>query len=75
MNDENYTYHGVYDHFRKWTKDGSWAKIWSYLLDKYRNFLDMSHIDLDAIHTIAKKGGEQVAYQGHKKAKTSNLLF
>ena len=35
----------------------------------------MSHIDLDGSHTIAKKGGEEIAYQGRKKAKTSNLLF
>jgi hypothetical protein len=36
--------------------------------------LDLSEINLDGTHTIAKKGGESVAYQGRKKAKTSNLL-
>jgi hypothetical protein len=36
--------------------------------------LDLSEINLDGSHTIAKKGGESVAYQGRKKAKTSNLL-
>ena len=35
----------------------------------------MSHIDLDGSHTIAKKGDEEIAYQGRKKAKISNLLF
>ena len=36
--------------------------------------MDLSEINLDGSHTIAKKGGESVAYQGRKKAKTSNIL-
>jgi hypothetical protein len=31
-------------------------------------------LNLDGSHAIAKKGGESVAYQGRKKAKTSNIL-
>jgi hypothetical protein len=29
---------------------------------------------VDGSHAVAKKGGEAVAYQGRKKAKTSNIL-
>jgi transposase len=36
--------------------------------------LDLSEVNLDGSHTIAKKGGESVVYQGRKKAKTCNLL-
>ncbi len=36
--------------------------------------MNLSEINLDGTHTIAKKGGEGVAYQGRKKAKTSNIL-
>ena len=36
--------------------------------------LDLSQLNLDGMHTLAKKGGEQVAYQERKKAKTSNIL-
>jgi hypothetical protein len=36
--------------------------------------IDMHHLNLDGSHAIAKKGGEAVAYQGRKKAKTSNVL-
>jgi hypothetical protein len=36
--------------------------------------LDTHHLNLDGSHAIAKKGGEEVAYQGRKKAKTSNVL-
>jgi transposase len=36
--------------------------------------LDLSELNLDGSHAIAKKGGESVAYQGRKRAKTSNIL-
>ena len=32
-------------------------------------------MQLDGSHTLSKRGGENVAYQGRKKAKTSNMLF
>jgi len=36
--------------------------------------LDLSQLTLDGSHALAKKGGESVAYQGRKRAKTSNIL-
>ena len=36
--------------------------------------LDLSETNLDGSHAQAKKGGESVAYQRRKKAKTSNIL-
>jgi len=36
--------------------------------------LDFSELNLDGSHVIAKKGGESVAYQPRKRAKTSNIL-
>ena len=36
--------------------------------------LNLSELNLDGSHTLAQKGGEAVAYQGRKKAKTSNTL-
>ena len=36
--------------------------------------LDFSELNLDGTHTIAKKGGESVAYQPRKRAKTSNVI-
>lgn len=35
----------------------------------------MSSIQLDGTHTQTKRGGQAVAYQGRKKAKTSNMLI
>ena len=65
----------VYYHFSKWSKDGSWEKMWFELLAKHKNKLDMSSIQLDGSHTPAKRGGQAVAYQGRKKSKTTNILF
>lgn len=36
--------------------------------------MNLSELNLDGTHAIAKKGGEAVAYQGRKKAKTTNVL-
>lgn len=70
-----YQWQSVYHHFQKWCKDGSWGRVWGYLLHKYRHSLDMSSIQLDGTHTPVKRGGQAVAYQGRKKSKTSNMLI
>ena len=36
--------------------------------------LNLSELNLDGSHVLAKKGGESVAYQGRKKGKTTNIL-
>jgi transposase len=68
------SYHAVYHHFRKWSRDGSWHKVWQQSILAVQEELDLSELNLDGTHTIAKKGGESVAYQGRKQAKTSNIL-
>ena len=68
-------WNSIYYHFRKWTKDGSWKKMWIKLLAINKSKLDMSSIQLDSSHTPTKRGGEAVAYQGRKKSKTTNALF
>ncbi len=70
-----YSWTGVYRHFARWSKNGSWEAIKQRLLEKYKRLLDMSSIQLDGSHTLSKRGGENVGYQGRKKAKTSNMLF
>jgi transposase len=65
----------VYYHFRKWSKDGSWKKMWTKLLSIHKSALDMSSVQLDGSHTPAKRGGEAVGYQNRKKARTTNALF
>ena len=68
------SWQAVYYHFQKWSRDGSLERVWHMSLQTIQNDLDVSHLNLDGSHAIAKKGGERVAYQGRKRAKTSNIL-
>jgi transposase len=68
------SYHAVYYHYRKWSNDGSLEKVWQGSIEAIEGGLNLSELNLDGTHTPAKKGGEAVAYQGRKKAKTSNIL-
>jgi transposase len=69
------SWQGVYYYFNKWFKDGSFQKAWLAILQQHKKVLDLSCLQLDGSHTIAKEGGEAVGYQGRKKAKTTNALF
>lgn len=48
--------------------------MWEASIRTIQGDLNLSELNLDGSHAIAKKGGESVAYQGRKKAKTSNIL-
>ena len=68
-------WNSIYYHFRKWSMDVSWKRMWIELLRLHKSELDMSSVEFDGSHTPAKRGGEAVAYQSRKKAKTTNALF
>ena len=68
------SYHAVYYHFRKWSRDGSLQKVWKHSIVTVQEDLNLSQLNLDGTHTVAKKGGASVTYQSRKKAKTSNIL-
>lgn len=68
------SYQTVYYHYNKWCKKGIFQSIYNDLLFSYNHLLDCSLLNLDGSHTLAKKGGDQVGYQGRKKGKTTNLL-
>lgn len=65
----------VYYYFSKWSKDGSMYLLWVNILSIHKSLLDMSSVQLDGSHTIAKRGGESVGYQGRKRSKTTNQVF
>lgn len=69
------SWQGVYYHFRKWSSDGSWRKVWIALLARHRQVLDLSSVQLDGSQSIAHNGGEAVGYQRRKAANSSNSLF
>jgi hypothetical protein len=64
----------VYYHYRQWSRDGSLEQVWQHSILVIQDDLDLSVLNLDGSHALAKKGGEAVAYQARKRAKTSNIL-
>lgn len=70
-----YRWQSVYYHFQKWSKNGSWERVWQSVLENNKHMLDLSSIQLDGTHTPTKRGGEAVGYQGRKKSKTTNMLI
>ena len=70
------SFHNIYYHYRKWSGDGSLENVWVTSIKRLaqEQVLDLSHLNLDGTHTIAKKGGASAVYQGRKRAKTSNIL-
>ena len=68
-------WNSIYYHFNKWSKDGSWKRMWIKLLNLHKAKLDMSSVEFDGSHTPAKRGGQAVGYQKRKRTKTTNALF
>ncbi len=69
------SWQGVYHHFRKWARDGSFKNVWLGLLKSQRRLLDLSCVQLDGSQTICKHGGECMGYQRRKAANSCNSLF
>ncbi len=70
-----YSYQSVFYHFNRWSKNGTWQKMWLNLLNSYKNFLDLSSLQLDGSHTRANRGGQAVSYQFRKSDQTTNFLY
>jgi len=68
------SWQAVYYHFRNWSADGSLERVWQASIQTIQQDLDLAQLNLDGSHALAKKGGESVAYQRRKRAKTSNIL-
>jgi transposase len=68
------SWQAVYYHFQKWSADGSLQRVWHASIQTIHSSLDLSQLNLDGSHALAKKGGDSVAYQPRKRAKTSNIL-
>ena len=68
------SYQAFYYHFRKWSNCDDFKYLFKMSLIAISMHIDLSELNLDGTHTIAKKGGESVEYQGRKKAKTSNIF-
>jgi len=69
------SYQSFYHHFRKWSNDESFDYLFRASIIAIQFDIDVSEVNLDGTHTLAKKGGEKVEYQPRKKAKTSNIIL
>ena len=47
----------MYYHFRKWSKGGSLKRVFEESITAIAKELDLSEINLDGSHSLAKKGG------------------
>ena len=69
------SWQNVYYYFNKWSKDGSFQRVWLNLLSKKKRKLDMSCVQLNGSHTRCRQKGESAGYQARKKAITTNSIF
>jgi|GEM_PF-6805959 len=60
-------YKTVYGHFRNWSRNDEWEKVWGVVWHRYRSFLFMSGVELGGSHTTAFRVGECCGYQVRKK--------
>lgn len=68
------SWQAVHDHWSQWNSDGRLERVWQASIVTVEDDMDLQQMNSDSSHAIVKTGGEQVAYQGCKKAKTSNIL-
>jgi len=61
------SYQAIYWHYRKWSKDGSLKRVWEKSLEVIEEQLDLSELNLDGSHTIAKKGAKASATKVEKR--------
>jgi transposase len=64
----------VYYYFARWQRIGLIEALFEEARKLLVDQLDMSRLYLDGTHTMAKRGGSSVGYQGRKKSKTTNHL-
>lgn len=69
------SWNSVFYYFNKWSKLGCWKVIWINLLKNNLKYLDLSSVQFDGSHTLAKNGGDGVGYQHRKSGETTNTLF
>ena len=64
----------IYYYFNKWSKDGSFQRVWLNILEKNKSKLDLSCAQIDGSHSKTK-GAESRGFQGRKVANTTNAIF
>src|SRR5258708_1237801 len=52
------SYHAVYHHYRKWSRDGSLERVFQSSIVSIQAQINAHHLNLEGSHALAKKGGE-----------------
>lgn len=63
------SYQAVYYHFRKWSRDGSLQRVFESSVRAMLPGLDVSELNLDGTHTLAKKGANRSPTRVGKRPK------
>lgn len=63
------SFQAVYYHFRKWSRDGSLQRVFDSSVRTLLPDLDVSELNLDGTHTIAKKGASRSPIKAAKRPK------
>ena len=63
------SYQAVYYHFRKWSRDGSLRRVFESSGRTILPDLDVSELNLDGTHTLAKKGANRLPTKVEKRPK------
>jgi transposase len=71
----SYSWQSVFHYFNKWSRDGSWERVWRHLVGRFRACLDMSSVQVDGSHTRTRNHGQAIGYQGRKGSNTTNSLY
>ncbi|MGZ5283255.1 MAG: IS5 family transposase, partial [Bacteroidia bacterium] len=64
----------AYYYYRKWSKLNIFEESFNLMLCIKKDKLNIENLNLDGTHSLVKKAAESRAYQGRKKAVTSNIL-
>ena len=78
IENEEITPNAVHRMFDRWSERGVFSDVFESsvgTLQKSKPHAQLSEINLDGTHSLAKNGGEEVAYQFRKKGQTRNLLY
>ena len=60
-------------HFYKWSRDGSLQRLYEAGILTIKDELDLSEINLDGSHTIAKKGAKVSPIRGERKPRPATF--
>ena len=63
------SYQAVYYHFRKGSRDGSLQRVFDSSIQRLLPDLDLSELNLDGTHTLAKKGANRSPIKAGKRPK------